>query len=579
MTTRAHTLGRGALFCFLACLLALPAAAQEAFPYIPQEKVDPTDRVLANAALYEWLRSFETDEKAAPLVVEIPAERLAALAAEETVDGRLWLGVHGDVGFTFDPMRKSQPFGTTVFSDGSMVWSGTFRSPGATGVRLHLEDVKLPEGAAIYVFDRRGQAFGPYTGRAKSLWTHTVAGDELVLQVHLPVAERFGLAGAKGLFEVVTLSHLGDRYAFGAGDAPEKAFCSWNESCITNAECASIPSGVQALQSAAAYLLYDLPGGTYLCTGGLLNDTSSSGTPYLLTANHCFSTQSAATSLEAYFQWTVPCGGSCGTQFSPPGSVPRTTGATLLATSATTDFTFVELSQAAPAGSAFLGWSTTAVANSAGTDLYRVSHPSGSPQAYSEQEVNTSAGTCGGYPRGNFIYSDATLGDTEGGSSGSPVVNGSGQVVGQLFGACGSSPAVNCDGDDRTVDGAFAVTYSSIASWLTGSGGGGGGGCTGNNVWTGTAASGGSLTTPNCSASGSFTGDLVCDVGAADLDLYLDKQSCSGWFGCSFSAVDSSTTAACDESVSYSGTSGTYRWRVHHYSGPAEDFTLCTNKC
>ena len=219
-------------------------------------------------------------------------------------------------------------------------------------------------------------------------------------------------------------------------------------------------------EARVAYLLYDLPGGTYLCSGGLLNDTGSTGTPYLLTANHCFSTESAADSLEAYFQWTVGCGASCGSQYFPPGSVPRTVGADLLATSSTTDFTLVQLDQAAPSGSTFLGWTTAAVANCSGTNLYRVSHPSGSPQAYSEQEVNTSAGTCGGLPRGNYIYSDATLGDTEGGSSGSPVVNGSGQVVGQLFGACGATPATSCDGDDRTVDGAFAVTFSSIAEWL-----------------------------------------------------------------------------------------------------------------
>ena len=64
-----------------------------------------------------------------------------------------------------------------------------------------------------------------------------------------------------------------------------------------------------------------------------------------------------------------------------------------------------------------------------------------------------------------------------------------------------------CDDDDRTVDGAFAVTYSSIEQWLDPGSGGGGGSCTGNNVWTGTATSGGAdLVTPNCSAGGSFQG-------------------------------------------------------------------------
>ena len=108
-----------------------------------------------------------------------------------------------------------------------------------------------------------------------------------------------------------------------------------------------------------------------------------------------------------------------------------------------------------------------------------------------------------------------------------------------------------------------------------------GGGCSDTNIWVGTASSSSpNLYTPNCSASGTFNGVLSCDNGAADLDLYLQKQSCSGWFGCSFGNVASSTSAGCDEAVQgYSGSSGTYRWRINWYSGPAEPFHLCTNKC
>ncbi|MCP3961204.1 MAG: trypsin-like peptidase domain-containing protein [bacterium] len=447
----------------LVASLTVPAFAQEVLPRKSAVEVDPDVRIAATAELYSRLSSFETSEAAA-MEIQIPTSKLAALSSHEPTGGPLWVGVKGDVGFAFNPALKSQTLGSVLYADGNMVWSGTFRSPGATGVRLHLEDVDLPRGTEIYVFDRYEQAFGPYSaGKGGNLWTNTVKGDEIVLQVHLPLSATFSLQG-RDLFRVSEISHLGDNYSFGF--SINKSFCSWNDSCITNAECESIPGSVQPLQDGVAYLLYDLPGGTYLCTGGLLNDTGSTGTPYLLTANHCFSNESAADSLEAYFQWTVGCGASCGSQYFPPGSVPRTVGADLLATSSTTDFTLVQLDQAAPSGSTFLGWTTAAVANSSGTNLYRVSHPSGSPQAYSEQDVNTSAGTCGGLPRGNFIYSDATLGDTEGGSSGSPVVNGSGQVVGQLYGACGATPATSCDGDDRTVDGAFAVTFPSIAEWL-----------------------------------------------------------------------------------------------------------------
>ena len=91
-----------------------------------------------------------------------------------------------------------------------------------------------------------------------------------------------------------------------------------------------------------------------------------------------------------------------------------------------------------------------------------------------------------------------------------------------------------------------------------------------------TISSGSQVTNP-FAGGGFFDGRLICAVGAADLDLYLDKESC-GWWSCSFSAVASSTSFNCDEALTYNGTSGTYRWRVVHYSGPSESFTLCVNQ-
>ena len=40
----------------------------------------------------------------------------------------------------------------------------------------------------------------------------------------------------------------------------------------------------------------------------------------------------------------------------------------------------------------------------------------------------------------------------------------------------------------------------------------------------------------------------------------------------------SSTSAACNEAITTSQSSGTYRWRVNAYSG-SSTFTLCTNQC
>ncbi|GAA2572698.1 S1 family peptidase [Actinomadura fulvescens] len=64
------------------------------------------------------------------------------------------------------------------------------------------------------------------------------------------------------------------------------------------------------------------------------------------------------------------------------------------------------------------------------------------------------------------------------------------------------------------------------------------------------------------SASGAHRG-CVDGPDGVDFDLYLQKQSTSG----TWSTVASSTSPGPDEQVSYNGTAGTYRYRIHAYSG------------
>ena len=163
-------------------------------------------------------------------------------------------------------------------------------------------------------------------------------------------------------------------------------------------------------------------------------------------------------------------------QSCPDPGAANTTGSTIVSSGRSSDYTLLRLSQNAPAGAAFLGWTSSAVANTNGTNLYRLSHPKGAPQAYSEHVVDTSKPTCQSWPRGAWIYSRDLYGATEGGSSGSPVVNGAGQLVGQLSGACGYNVNDVCDAESNaTVDGAFAAYYGNVSQFL---GSGGGSGCT-----------------------------------------------------------------------------------------------------
>jgi V8-like Glu-specific endopeptidase len=372
--------------------------------------------------------------------------------------------------------------------DGGFVWTTALRVPGASALRLHLTGVDLPEGTALYVYNLAGQAFGPYTGRGPLgtgvLHTNTVFGEQLLLQLHssakaerapkLTVAEvgvmgaRFAVPryGVKGVFDLSNTREITENAS---------NLCSNNADCVVNAACQS-SAVVNNAKDAIATMLFQSGGGYYICTGGLIADNvTTSVIPLFLTANHCISTSGEAASLETYFDYATTCSSPNCTQ--PYNNIGETVGATIKYGSSTTDVTLLQLSSAptTPDGvAAYLGWTSTPVANTNNLALYRIHHPDGSPQAYTEGVVDTSKGTCRTLARGNFIYSRDTLGATEGGSSGSPVLNGSGQIVGQLYGACGTNLNNVCDAaNNGTVDGAFAVSYNGLAPFLNpGSGGG-----------------------------------------------------------------------------------------------------------
>ncbi|WP_269619591.1 S8 family serine peptidase [Zhongshania sp. BJYM1] len=76
------------------------------------------------------------------------------------------------------------------------------------------------------------------------------------------------------------------------------------------------------------------------------------------------------------------------------------------------------------------------------------------------------------------------------------------------------------------------------------------------------------------SGAGEFRGFLQ-GPAAADFDLYLEKLG--GFIFQSWSVVASGATNGSEETVTYNGSSGTYRWRVKSYSGSGE-FVLYTDK-
>jgi hypothetical protein len=354
-------------------------------------------------------------------------------------------------------------------ADGSLSWTAEFSSAGAGAVRLHIASAQLPPGSRAYVYSPSGEIHGPYAfdrgTRAEGFWTNTVFAPSIVLEVQFPAGAAFDASAARlSVAAIVHIEHPG--FAPGAGTGvlrTKEQSCFVDEACVTAAE---FPN-VDEASNAVAQLTFVDGGGTYVCTGGLMNAVPSTFVPYLLTANHCFNNQAAATSLEAVWQYVRA---SCDGPEPSPVGFPRTLGSTLLATGEQSDFTLVQLSEEPPDESVFLGWTTSDVAFAGGTILYRLSHPDGRPQFYTKEQVSDppTPVTCLGVEQGNYIYEKDLRGGTGGGSSGSLLYLQSLQVVGQEAGACGTNVEDDCDiAANSTIDGAFRVTFPSVQPWLS----------------------------------------------------------------------------------------------------------------
>jgi len=336
----------------------------------------------------------------------------------------------------------------TVLPDGWSIWSADVGSQGALGLRVHIESLRLPNGARLIVYNPAKPEHDPEPVTTQSLrgrievWTGTIFADHVIVECQLPP----GTDPNSVSFVISGVSHL---YALPMETSNLKAGSCHNDvSCYPNY--AEQASGV-------ARIAFVERGNTRVCTGCLLagNDSSQS---FFLTANHCVYDQDVASTVEYYwFYQTSSCNGSAPSL----GSATRTGGgADLLATSDNNDFSFMRLRQRAPSGATPLSWSTSPPSSS--EPLACIHHPTGS---YKRISFGNKMGA-----NANFWGVAWNSGVTEPGSSGSPLLNGNHQVIGQLNAGFNGSAGSSCTEPDVPDQfGKFDETYPSIQQWLEGS--------------------------------------------------------------------------------------------------------------
>ncbi len=333
----------------------------------------------------------------------------------------------------------------TVLQDGTQLWRLTLRVEQAVGVRVHLSGVSLPEGSSLWVFDAEdpGQLRGPYTtttlaGR-HAFWAGTLFSETVTIECVVP-------RGAERASAALTIDRVAHIYR-------DPSFIVKEGSCHNDVSC--YPAWGGAANGVAGIGSFDME--DYLfCTGCLLNDLDeSTWVDYFLTGTHCVANQSEASEAEFYwFFQTATCNGAApdiATVTVTEGGADYLAGRTHLNGN---DFALLRLRTPSPDGATFVGWTTDTPVRS--EQLACIHHPDG---AYKRISFGQLTGEIA-----NFWYVDFTDGATEPGSSGSPLLNAEGLIIGQLYG--GSSSCETGGGVD--LYGRFDVTYRVISDWLSG---------------------------------------------------------------------------------------------------------------
>jgi PKD repeat protein len=238
------------------------------------------------------------------------------------------------------------------------------------------------------------------------------------------------------------------------------------DACQVDVACSPENNGWDQQIDAAVHFTFQQGGGFYVCSASLLNNASQDCTPYILTAWHCGEKNANQTASGFTWYWNyqkTSCqpnsngnDPSKGNQTMINGSVVSSSGSGSLNNPpsnqqvAGSDYVLVELNSTIPSSynAYYAGWNAGTSSASSGVSIH---HPSGSAKKISTFTSSLSSATYnGGAANAHWrVYWAGTTnghGVTEGGSSGSPIFDQNGRVVGQLSG--GSSFCTNTNSPD-----------------------------------------------------------------------------------------------------------------------------------
>ena len=393
-------------------------------------------------------------------VVSVPAPDLADVRSEDSLYPSPYC-----FGMVIPVEVNPENTGSWItLPDGTETWRVMIKAPGALALTAYFDRFHIPEGGKLFLYNPdKSQVIGAYTSLNNSasgyFATELIAGEEMILEY----------SGIKGTDNrpVIHLNEIA--YAYRGVDFLERDSYDnlLSSGCEVNVNC---PEGNlwQYQKDGITKIQVKRDNRTYWCSGSVINNTSLDRTPYILTANHCGynSTDQELQMWIFYFNYEAP---TCVNQYPKPRSL---TGAVVKAHSgnqliAGSDFYLVRMNEIIPDSFHvfYNGWSRAEdFPSPSGVGIH---HPNGDIKkisTYTTQLVSTTWEGSSNETHWQVTWAQTQNGHgvTEGGSSGSPIFDNHGRIIGNLSGGLSACDSASLNSADFY--GKFSYSWASNGS-------------------------------------------------------------------------------------------------------------------
>lgn len=396
------------------------------------------------------------DSKAPPVYesYELPKIDLSKLQAEDEINDR-----YKDQPYRFGEnvavdLDIQNSGSWTELENGDGIWRLALLSEGAKSLNFVFDSYQVPEGGRIFVYtEDKTQLLGSFTNenasKNMSLGVGLVFSEKAIIEYHEPAEVR-----GEGYLHINNVTH-GYRDILVDVETEAKGAFGNSDACNINVNC---PEGIPFdFQKRSVALI--VVGNSGICSGALVNNTQQDGTPFFLTANHCLPGNTNNTQNWVFYfnHETAGCSGNNG----PTNQ--SISGGSLLSSNAESDFALLELNNVPPSSYnvCYSGWDATDSQSSV-SSAYGIHHPSGDVKKICFEEDAPYHENLGSFVNQVWYVDQWELGVTEPGSSGSPLFNQNGLIIGKLSGGQAA-----CNGEVN--NGSFDYYGRMGVSWTYGS--------------------------------------------------------------------------------------------------------------